>query len=149
MQHLMSLLGITLILGIAFLLSSDHRAIRPRVVGAAFALQAGFAALVLYVPQGNLVLQTISDGVSALLGYAHAGTEFIFGPLAKPEIGGNSFAIAALPVIIFFAALISVLYYLKIMPLVIRWIGGGLEKITGISKVESLSAASNIFVGQS
>ena len=149
MQHLMSLLGILLILGIAFLLSSDRKAIRPRVVGAAFALQAGFAALVLYVPQGNLVLQTISDGVSALLGFAHAGTEFIFGPLAKPEIGGNSFAIAALPVIIFFAALISVLYYLRIMPLVIRWIGGALEKITGISKVESLSAASNIFVGQS
>ena len=149
MQHLMSLAGIVLILLIAFLLSSDRKAIRPRVVGAAFALQAGFAALVLYVPQGNLVLQTISDGVSALLGYAHAGTEFIFGPLAKPEIGGNSFAIAALPVIIFFAALISVLYYLRIMPLVIRWIGGGLQKVTGISKVESLSAASNIFVGQS
>ena len=149
MQHLMSLAGIVLILLIALLLSSDRKAIRPRVVGAAFALQAGFAALVLYVPQGNLVLQTISDGVSALLGYAHAGTEFIFGPLAKPEIGGNSFAIAALPVIIFFAALISVLYYLRIMPLVIRWIGGGLQKVTGISKVESLSAASNIFVGQS
>ncbi len=149
MQHLMSLAGIVLILLIAFLLSSDRKAIRPRVVGAAFALQAGFAALVLYVPQGNLVLQTISDGVSALLGYAHAGTEFIFGPLAKPEIGGNSFAIAALPVIIFFAALISVLYYLRIMPLVIRWIGGGLQMLTGISKVESLSAASNIFVGQS
>ena len=149
MQHLMSLAGILLILLIALLLSSDRKAIRPRVVGAAFALQAGFAALVLYVPQGNLVLQTISDGVSALLGYAHAGTEFIFGSLAKPEIGGNSFAIAALPVIIFFAALISVLYYLRIMPLVIRWIGGGLQMITGISKVESLSAASNIFVGQS
>ena len=149
MQHLMSLVGILLILGIAFLLSSDRRAIRPRVVGAAFALQAGFAALVLYVPQGNLVLKTISDGVSALLGYAHAGTEFIFGPLAKPEIGGNSFAIAALPVIIFFAALIAVLYYLGIMQLIIRWVGGALEKITGISKVESLSAASNIFVGQS
>ena len=149
MQHLMSLAGILLILLIALLLSSDRKAIRPRVVGAAFALQAGCAALVLYVPQGNLVLQTISDGVSALLGYAHAGTEFIFGSLAKPEIGGNSFAIAALPVIIFFAALISVLYYLRIMPLVIRWIGGGLQMITGISKVESLSAASNIFVGQS
>ena len=149
MQHLMSLLGILLILGIAFALSSDRGAIRPRVVGAAFALQAGFAALVLYVPAGNSLLQGISSGVSALLGYAHAGTEFIFGPLAKPEIGGNSFAIAALPVIIFFAALISVLYYLGIMQLVIRWVGGGLEMITGISKVESLSAASNIFVGQS
>ena len=149
MSHLMSLLGIVLILAIAFTLSADRRAIRPRVVGAAFALQAGFAALVLYVPWGNHVLQSVAAGVSALLGYAHAGTEFIFGPLAKPEIGGNSFAIAALPVIIFFAALISVLYYVGIMQQVIRWVGGALEKLTGISKVESLSAAANIFVGQS
>jgi concentrative nucleoside transporter, CNT family len=149
MSHLMSLLGITLILAIAYALSSDRKAIRPRVVGAAFALQAGFAALVLYVPWGNRLLQGIAAGVSALLSYAGKGTEFIFGPLAKPEIGGNSFAIAALPVIIFFAALISVLYYIGIMQLVIKWVGGGLEKITGISKVESLSAASNIFVGQS
>jgi len=149
MSHLMSLLGIVLILAIAFALSADRLAIRPRVVGAAFALQAGFAALVLYVPWGNQVLQSVAAGVSALLGYAHAGTEFIFGPLAKPEIGGNSFAIAALPVIIFFAALISVLYYVGIMQQVIRWVGGALEKLTGISKVESLSAAANIFVGQS
>ncbi len=149
MQIVNSVLGMALILVLAFLLSSDRKAIRPRVVGAAFALQAGFAALVLYVPWGNMLLQTIAAGVSALLGFAHAGTAFIFGPLAKPEIGGNSFAISALPVIIFFAALISILYYLGIMQLVIRWIGGGLEKITGITKVESLSAASNIFVGQS
>ncbi|WP_374284049.1 NupC/NupG family nucleoside CNT transporter [Novosphingobium sp.] len=149
MQIVNSVLGMALILVLAFLLSSDRKAIRLRVVGAAFALQAGFAALVLYVPWGNMLLQTIAAGVSALLGFAHAGTEFIFGPLAKPEIGGNSFAISALPVIIFFAALISILYYLGIMQLVIRWIGGALEKITGITKVESLSAASNIFVGQS
>lgn len=144
-----SLIGIVLILAIAWLLSSNRKAIRLRVVGAAFALQAGLAALVLYVPFGKHMLKGASDGVSALLGYAHAGVEFLFGPLAKPEIGGTSFAIAALPVIIFFAALISILYYLGIMQLVIKWIGGGLEKITGVSKVESLGAASNIFVGQS
>lgn len=144
-----SLAGIAVILLIAIALSSNRRAIRLRVVGAAFALQAGFAALVLYVPWGNMALQAVSSGVSSLLGYAHAGVEFLFGPLARPEIGGTSFAISALPVIVFFAALISILYYLGIMQLVIRWIGGGLEKITGISKVESLCAASNIFVGQS
>ncbi|GAA4761217.1 NupC/NupG family nucleoside CNT transporter [Novosphingobium ginsenosidimutans] len=144
-----SLIGIVLILGLAILLSSDRKAIRLRVVGAAFALQAGLAALVLYVPFGKHMLKGASDGVSALLGYAHAGVEFLFGPLAKPEIGGTSFAIAALPVIIFFAALISILYYLGIMQLVIKWIGGALEKVTGVSKVESLGAASNIFVGQS
>ena len=144
-----SLLGMILILGAAFLLSSNRKAIRPRVVGAAFALQAGFAALVLYVPWGNRVLQAVAGGVSSLLGYAHAGVEFLFGPLAKPEIGGTSFAISALPVIVFFAALISILYSLGVMQLVIRWIGGALEKLTGVSKVESLCAASNIFVGQS
>ena len=144
-----SLLGIVLIMAFAFLLSTNRRAIRLRVVGAAFALQAGLAALVLYVPFGKDLLGGAAAGVESLLGYAHAGVEFLFGPLASPEIGGHSFAISALPVIIFFASLISILYYLKIMPLVVRWIGGGLEKITGISKVESLCAASNIFVGQS
>ena len=138
-----------LILAIAILLSSNRRAIKFRVVGAAFALQASIAALVLYTSWGKVALNAASTGVSNLLGYSAKGTQFIFGPLASPEIGGNSFAIAALPVIIFFASLISILYYLGIMQYVIRWIGGGLQKITGISKVESLCAAANIFVGQS
>lgn len=144
-----SLLGMVLILALAFLLSSNRRAIRLRVVAAAFALQAGFAALVLYVPIGNRMLQGAAGGVEGLLGFARAGVQFLFGPLADPAIGGTSFAISALPVIVFFAALISILYYLGVMQLVIRWIGGALEKVTGISKVESLCAASNIFVGQS
>ncbi|MBS0255589.1 MAG: NupC/NupG family nucleoside CNT transporter, partial [Proteobacteria bacterium] len=149
MHVLTSLCGMALILLVAFALSADRRAIRLRVVGAAFALQAGLAALVLYSAPGREGLKAVSDGVSALLDYAHAGVDFLFGPLADPKIGGHSFAIAALPVIVFFAALISILYYLGVMQLVIRWIGGALEKITGISRVESLCAASNIFVGQS
>ena len=148
MQILMSLAGMVLILAIAFLLSSNRKAIRPRVVLSAFALQAGLAALVLYVPWGNRVLQGAATGVSNLLGYANEGTKFLFGGLATDPLGQN-FAIQALPVIIFFAAFISFLYYLGVMQYVIRWIGGGLQKITGISKVESLCAASNIFVGQS
>lgn len=148
MQILMSLGGMVLILLIAFLLSSNRKAIRPRVVLSAFALQAGLAALVLYVPWGNRVLQGAATGVSNLLGYANEGTKFLFGGLATDPLGQN-FAIQALPVIIFFAAFISILYYLGVMQYVIRWIGGGLQKITGISKVESLCAASNIFVGQS
>jgi len=141
--------GIFVILLIAFLLSTNKRAIRPRVVGAAFLLQAGLATLVLYVPAGKMVIETMARGVANLLGYAQAGIDFIFGPLAKPELGGHSFALAALPVIIFFAALISILYYLRVMQFVVRWIGGGIQFITGISKVESLGAAANIFVGQS
>ncbi len=149
MQIAYSLLGILLILAVAVALSSDRKAIRLRVVGAAFGLQAGFAALALYSPPGKAALQALSSGVSSLLSYAQAGTDFLFGPLARPEIGGTSFAISALPVIVFFAALIAILYHLGVMQFVIRWIGGGLEKVTGISKVESLCAASNIFVGQS
>lgn len=148
MQILLSLAGMALILLIAFLLSSNRKAIRPRVVLSAFALQAGLAALVLYVPWGNRALQGAATGVSNLLGYANEGTKFLFGGLATDPLGQN-FAIQALPVIIFFAAFISILYHLGIMQYVIRWIGGGLQKITGISKVESLCAASNIFVGQS
>ncbi|HVJ00369.1 MAG TPA: NupC/NupG family nucleoside CNT transporter [Sphingomonas sp.] len=146
---LIGIAGILVILAIAVALSTNRRAIRLRVVGAAFALQAGIAVLVLYVPWGKSVLAFLSGGVANLLGYAKAGVDFIFGPLASPEIGGNSFAIAALPVIIFFASLVSILYYLGIMQLVVRWIGGGIEKVIGVSKVESLCAAANIFVGQS
>ena len=146
---LIGLAGILLILLIAFALSSNRRAIRPRVVGAAFTLQALIALLVLYVPAGKAVIAGMSRGVANLLSYAQAGTDFIFGPLAKPEIGGASFAIAALPVIIFFASLVSILYYLGIMQLIVKWVGGGIQKVTGVSKVESLCAAANIFVGQS
>jgi len=104
---------------------------------------------VLYVPAGKAVIATMSRGVANLLGYAQAGTDFIFGPLARPEIGGASFAIAALPVIIFFAALVSILYHLGIMQLIVKWVGGAIQAVTGVSKVESLCAAANIFVGQS
>ncbi len=146
---LIGVAGIAVILAIAVALSTDRRSIRPRVVGAAFALQVGIAVIVLYLPAGRAVVAWLAGGVGALLGYAQAGTDFIFGPLASPAIGGTAFAISALPVIIFFAALVSILYYLKIMQLVIRWIGGGIEKVIGVSKVESLCAAANIFVGQS
>ena len=146
---LIGLAGMAFILAVAVLLSSDRRSIRLRVVGAAFALQAGIATLVLYVPAGKTAIEAMARGVTNLLGYAQAGIDFIFGPLAKPELGGQSFALAALPVIIFFAALISILYYLRVMQFVVKWIGGGIQYLTGISKVESLGSAANIFVGQS
>jgi concentrative nucleoside transporter, CNT family len=148
MDIAMNLLGIALLLAVALLLSSDRRAIRLRVVAAAFALQAGFAALVLYVPAGNRALQALAFGVTSLLGYAREGTAFVFGELAGDRLGQN-FAFTALPTIIFLAALIGILYHLRIMPLAIRWIGGAIARVTGISRVESLYAASNIFVGMS
>ena len=81
-NFLIGLGGIVVILAIAFLLSTNRRAIRPRVVAAAFALQAGFAFLVLGTSGGRAVIGTMSRGVSSLLSYAKKGTEFLFGPLA-------------------------------------------------------------------
>jgi CNT family concentrative nucleoside transporter len=145
---LMGLAGILVILGIAFLLSSNKRAIRLRVVGAAFALQAGIAVLVLYTPWGRRAIEGMANGVSNLLGYANKGTEFLFGPAASNPLA-NTFAIAALPVIVFFASLVAILYYLGIMQRIVRWVGGAIGYVTGISRVESLASAANIFVGQS
>ncbi|MPT49160.1 MAG: NupC/NupG family nucleoside CNT transporter [Sphingobium sp.] len=149
MKILTGLAGICIILAIAVLFSSNRRAINWRIVGAAFAMQAAIAVLVLYAPAGRAAIGWLSRGVSNLLGYSQVGTNFIFGPLAKQELGGTSFAISALPVIIFFASLVSILYYLRIMPTIVRWVGGALQKIIGTSRVESLCAAANIFVGQS
>jgi CNT family concentrative nucleoside transporter len=148
MDKLLGLAGIALILLIAFLLSSNKRAIRLRVVAAAFALQAGIAVLVLYTPWGRRAIEGMAQGVSNLLGYANRGTEFLFGPAANNPLA-NTFAIAALPVIVFFAALVAILYYLGIMQRVVRWVGGAIGWLTGISRVEALGSAANIFVGQS
>ncbi|HEX8366899.1 MAG TPA: nucleoside transporter C-terminal domain-containing protein [Allosphingosinicella sp.] len=148
MSYLMSLAGIVVILAIAFLLSSNRRAIRLRVIAAAFALQAGIAILVLRTVWGRATIEAMSQGVSNLLGYANAGTEFLFGPAANNPLA-QTFAIGALPVIVFFAALVAILYYLGIMQRIVRWVGGAIGWVTGISRVESLGSAANIFVGQS
>jgi CNT family concentrative nucleoside transporter len=148
MEKLLGLAGILVIVGIAVAFSSNRRAIRPRVVLAAFALQALIAFLVLRTGWGRAAIQGMSDGVAALLGYAGKGTEFLFGPNESNPLA-NTFAIAALPVIIFFASLVAILYYLGVMQRVVRWVGGAIGWVTGVSRVESLGAAANIFVGQS
>lgn len=149
LRILIGVAGIMIILAIAVLLSSNRRAIRLRVVSAAFGLQATLAVLVLYVPAGKAAIEGLATGVSALLGYANAGTRLIFGNLATDPNFGNAFAFSALPVIVFFASLVAVLYHLGIMQFVIRWVGGGIERLVGVSRVEALCAAANIFVGQS
>ena len=149
MNQLFGLVGIAAILLLAFLLSSDRRAIRLRVVGAAFALQATIAFLVLYTPWGRAAIGGMAQGVSNLLGYAGQGTAFLFGPKEANPALWNTFALGALPVIIFFASLVSILYYLGIMQRIVRWVGGAIGWITGVGRVEALGSAANIFVGQS
>jgi concentrative nucleoside transporter, CNT family len=148
MNQYFGLIGIAAILAIAWLLSANRKAIRLRVVAAAFALQAGIAWLAIYTPWGIRAIESMAFGVSNLLGYASKGTEFLFGPNETNPLA-NTFAIAALPVIIFFASLIAILYHLGIMQRVVRWVGGAIGWVTGISRVESLGSAANIFVGQS
>ena len=147
-QKLLGVAGIAAILALAWLVSANRRAIRLRVVGAAFALQAFIAWLVLWTNGGRAAIAGLSQGVANLLGYATKGTEFLFGPSESNPLA-HTFAIAALPVIIFFASLVAILYYLGIMQRIVRWVGGAIGWVTGISRVESLSAAANIFVGQS
>ena len=103
-----NLIGIAAILAIAFLLSSGKKRIRLRVVGPAFALQVAIAALVLGTRWGAAGIQGLANGVAALLSYADTGTEFLFGASEDNPLA-ITFALGALPVIIFFAALVSIL----------------------------------------
>ncbi|GAA7221098.1 NupC/NupG family nucleoside CNT transporter [Helicobacter pylori] len=136
---------------IAWVFSSNKRAINYRTIISAFVIQVALGALALYVPLGREMLQGLASGIQSVIGYGYEGVRFLFGnlaPNAKGDqgIGGFIFAINVLAIIIFFASLISLLYYLKIMPLVINLIGGALQKCLGTSKAESMSAAANIFV---
>ena len=143
-----SVLGIVVLLIIAVLFSNNRKAINLRTVLGALAIQIGFAALILYVPYGRDALQATANGVSNVIAYGNEGINFVFGGLADPSNVGFIFAVKVLPIIVFFSGLISVLYYLGIMQAVIKVIGGALQAALGTSKAESMSAAANIFVGQ-
>ena len=144
----MSLVGMVVLIGLAVLLSKSRKDIRLRTVGGAFALQFAFGAFVLYIPFGKKILISISDAVANVIAYGNEGINFLFGDLTATFNFGFIFALRVLPVIIFFSALISVLYYVGIMKWVINILGGALSKLLGTSRTESLSATANIFVGQ-
>lgn len=151
---LMSLVGMAVLILIAVLLSSNFRAINIRTVVGAFIIQVGIGALVLYVPVGRRILGGMSEGVANVIAYGNHGISFMFGGLVSDKMfevfggGGFVFALRVLPVIVFFSSLIAVLYYIGVMQLVIKVLGGGLQKLLGTSRTESLSATANIFVGQ-
>ncbi|MEG9499315.1 NupC/NupG family nucleoside CNT transporter [Mannheimia indoligenes] len=150
MDIFISIIGIFVLLGIGALLSNNRRAINLRTVFGALAIQIAFAALILYVPAGRDALLATANGVSKVINYGNEGISFLFGNLADPSNSsiGFVFAIKVLPIIIFFSALISLLYYIGVMQWVIKIIGGSLQKLLGTSQAESMSAAANIFVGQ-
>ena len=135
------------LLGVAFAFSKNRNAIRWRTVLGAFAIQFGLGALVLKVPAGKKMLEAMAYGFNELIAYSNEGINFLFGQASDGSIG-FVFAFQVLPVIIFFASLISVLYFLGVMKWIINVIGGALQGILGTSRTESLSATANIFVGQ-
>ncbi|WP_315708570.1 NupC/NupG family nucleoside CNT transporter [Brenneria uluponensis] len=154
MELLMSLLGMAVLILIAVMLSGNRKAINRRTVSGAFLIQVGIGALVLYIPLGREVLNGMSEGVANVISYGNQGISFMFGGLVSSKMfevfggGGFVFALRVLPIIVFFSSLIAVLYYLGVMQWVIRVLGGGLQKVLGTSRTESLSATANIFVGQ-
>ena len=142
----MSLVGVATIFAIAYLMSTKRAAIRRRTVLVAFGIQAAVAALVLYVPAGGRVLDRVVRGVQFVIDQGKHGIEFVFGTQIESSLG-FTVAFGVLPVIVFFAALMSVLYYLNIMQRVVGTFGGWLHRLLGTSHAESVSAVSNIFVG--
>ena len=147
---MIGLVGIAVLLGVGYALCDERRAIRWRTVGTALAIQVLIGLVVFAVPAGRDALAWLSFGVQNAIDAGKEGVDFLFGPLTRD--GGDSlgfvFAFRVLPMIIFFSSLIAVLYHVKVMGLVIKVLGGGLKKLLGTSRTESLSAAANIFVGQ-
>ncbi|WP_341489430.1 NupC/NupG family nucleoside CNT transporter [Photobacterium damselae subsp. damselae] len=148
MQLLISIAGILVLILCAWAFSENKKAINWRTVGGALFLQAGFAALVLYIPIGQKMLGAMSDGVAGLLSFADVGIQFVFGDLSNIQKSGFVFAIRVLPLVIFISALISLLYYLGVMQWIIKVLGGGIQKALGTSRAESLVATGNIFLSQ-
>ena len=147
MQVLWGIGGMVVLLAIAFGLSTNRRAINPRTVFGALAIQVLLGVVVLYRGAGKRVLEAASNAVQAVIDSSKEGIEFLFGPVLPDE--GLVFAFQVLPVIIFFAALTSVLYHWHILQWVVKMLGGALQFALRTSKAESTFAASTIFVGMS
>src|SRR5229473_8617224 len=148
MGRFTGLLGLVVILGVAYLLSSQRRAIRLRILAWGLGLQFLFAILVPRTDFG-LVFQAIGKGVNAMLEYAEVGSKFLFGPLGeKGGPFGVIFAFQVLPIVIFIASFFSILYYLGVMQFIVRWMAVGMQKTMGASGAESLNVAASIFMGQ-
>ncbi len=154
--NLVSFIGIFALIGFAWLCSAQRRVVNWRVVFWGIGLQLFFAVFIFWVPIGARFFLFVNKVVVAILETATAGTKFLFGRLAYPpgtmtEAGepslGNILAFQALPTIIFFAAIVGALYYLKVMPLLIRGFSYVFTRLMRISGAESLCASSNIFVG--
>ncbi|MEQ5841193.1 nucleoside transporter NupC [Paraburkholderia acidicola] len=155
MNIVRSLSGMAFLLLIAYALSANRRAIRPRTLIAAFAVQVAIGAFVLFVPLGSEALAGAAHGVNRVLEMGDRGVTFMFGGLVGDQMfkvfgdNGFVFALRVLPMIIYVTALIAVLYHIGVMKLIINGFGGLFEKLLGVSRIEACSAVATIFLGQS
>lgn len=147
MSKIIGILGLFLILLAAYLLSNNKKKINYRTVIGAMIIQISFAFIVLYIPIGRAILDGMSKGVLKAIDAGKDGVGFVFGPLADGSMG-FIFAVSVLAIIVFSSSLIAVLYYIRIMPLIINTLGLGIHKLLKTSRAESLSATTNIFLGQ-
>ncbi|PYX99083.1 MAG: NupC/NupG family nucleoside CNT transporter [Acidobacteria bacterium] len=149
MIRVTGLIGIVGIVGLAYLFSTDRRAIRLRTILWGLGLQLIFAILVLRWTFGQRIMATAGGGITKLLSYSAAGAEFVFGALGRPRPPtGFIFAFQVLPTIIFISAFFALLYYLGIMQLIIRFFAWLMKRTMQVSGVESLDVAASIFMGQ-
>ncbi|MQC08034.1 NupC/NupG family nucleoside CNT transporter [Morganella morganii] len=153
MNTAIGILGIVVLLGIGYLLSENRRAINLRTVVLAFTIELALGGLILYSPAGQHVLFVMAEAVTTVINFNNAGTSFIFGGLVSDKMfeifgsGGFVIALRVLPIIVFFSALSAVLYYLGIMQILVRWVGGALQRLLKTSRAESMNSAANIFLG--
>jgi len=152
MERLLSLVGLVVILGIAYLFSTDRKAIRGKTVVWGLVLQLLFALFVLKTSVGQLVFAWLGAKINRLLQFSFVGSEFVFGKLGMPGGGGDNigfiFAFQVLPTIVFIAALFAILYYMGVMQLVVKLFAQVMTRLMGASGAESLNVAASIFMGQ-
>ncbi|MGO8984633.1 MAG: NupC/NupG family nucleoside CNT transporter [Terriglobales bacterium] len=149
MGRFTGILGLLTMLGLAYAFSTNRRAIRLKTVAWGLGLQVAFAVFVLKIGFGRVLFQKAGDAVSRLLGYAFAGSQFVFGDLGKQGSHfGFYFAFQVLPTVIFICALFAVLYYLGVMQVVIKAAAWLMIRLMGVSGAESLNVAASIFMGQ-
>jgi concentrative nucleoside transporter, CNT family len=148
MERLSGLLGIVAILAIAYIFSTDRKAIRLKTVAWGLGLQFAFALLVLRTSAGQAVFHWVGDKITRLLSFASFGSSFVFGQLGTPGNTVAIFAFQVLPTIIFIAALFAILYYLGVMQFVVLAFAKVMTRLMGASGAESLNVAASIFMGQ-
>lgn len=145
---LFGLLGLTTLLAIAWLASDNRRAVNWRLIGTGLLLQLVLALFVLLTPFGAAIFDALGRGFVQVISFTRAGSEFIFGDFMDTSKFGFVFAVQVLPTIIFFSALMSVLYHLGLMQKIVQGMAWAMTKVMPVSGAETLSVSANVFVGQ-